>query len=95
MYCLSRKWKAKKSRETRKKTQPVPANLFEQLSIHNSKEGVEGGSKEGGGGVQGGSVVSEGGDTVRKEVERERMQFVEQLRTDAQDETVITSLTMT
>ena len=28
----SRKRKAKKSRETRKKTQPVPADLFEQLS---------------------------------------------------------------
>ena len=28
----SRKRKAKKSRETRKKTQPVPADLFQQLS---------------------------------------------------------------
>lgn len=42
--------------------------------MHNSKEG---GSKEG-----------EGGDTVRKEVERERLQFVEGLKTGAQDATV-------
>lgn len=82
MYLVSRKFKAKKSRETRKKTQPVPANLFEQLSIHNSKEGGEGVSKE-------------GGDTVRKEVERERLQFVEDLKNDAQDGTVTSSLTVT
>lgn len=85
MCLLSRKFKAKKSRETRKKTQPVPANLFEQLSIHNSKESGEGVGKEGG----------EGGDTVRKEVERERLQFVEHLKSDAQDSTVTSSLTMT
>ena len=36
----SRKRKAKKSRETRKKTQPVPADLFEQLS-----QMVEGGGE--------------------------------------------------
>lgn len=89
MCLLSRKFKAKKSRETRKKTQPVPANLFEQLSMHNSKEGGEGVGKEGG---EGGDTVRKEGDTVRKEVERE---FVEHLKSDAQDSTVTSSLTMT
>ena len=64
---VSRKRKAKKSRETRKKTQPVPSDLFEKLSQLDSS--VEKAEERGG-----------EGEKVKEEVEKERKEFVEQLK---------------
>ena len=85
LYLLSRKRKAKKSRETRKKTQPVPSDLLEQLSQFDNKEVSERGSEEGKG-------VSGKVDVVKEEVERGRQEYVEQLQTEARDATVMHEL---
>ena len=73
---LSRKRKAKKTRETRKKTQPVPSDLFEKLSQLDRKDMAEKESGEG---------AKREENAVREQVERERKEFVEQLRTSTKD----------
>ena len=97
----SRKRRAKKSRETRKKTQPVPSDLLDQLSEHEAKE-IANGEREK---AESGDVVKEDvvkedvvkedvvkedvvkEEVVKEEVERERQEFVLQLRTDTQPAT--------
>ena len=97
----SRKRRAKKSRETRKKTQPVPSDLLDQLSQHEAKE-IANGEREK---AESGDVVKEDvvkedvvkedvvkeevvkEELVKEEVERERQEFVLQLRTDTQPAT--------
>ena len=77
---LSRKRKAKKTRETRKKTQPVPSDLFEKLSQLDKKDMAEKESREGAKGEE---------NVVREQVERERKEFVEQLRTSPKDTVMV------
>ena len=74
----SRKRRAKKSRETRKKTQPVPSDLLDQLSQHEAKEIA---NREGG--------KAESGDVVKEEVVKEDVVKEEVVKEDVVKEEVV------